>query len=167
MNNWTRTLLMLGSDVVQCDGSVDWDDSETAGARIKFKDCRIAIADLKNQRYHSIELDRKVLRDLFDSTGLHDDHSRKMNIVSMIELMAIQFAFTKYPGFMIESDSQTAVISSKVLCPSINIVWRCKEDLPLPHLIATKTPQGLGTFSFSDKIPKRGWLTFNPEASNV
>ena len=165
MNNWSRTLLLLGSNVIQCDGSVDWDDSETAGARIKFKDCSIGIADLKNQEYHSIILDRKDIRDLFDSTGLHDDFSRKKNIITMVELMAIQLAFTKYPNSTIESDSQSAVMSAKVLIPRMNVVWKCRSDLPLPHEIATKTPQGSGLFRFSDKAPTRGWLKFDPYIS--
>ena len=167
MNNWGRTVSLLGSELIQCDGSIDWDDSETRGERNKFKECRIAIADLKNQRYKSIALDRKVIRNLFDSAGLHDDNSRKRNIVLMVELMAIQLAFAECPSFTIESDSQSAVVSAKILIPDVNIVWRCRSSLPLPHTIATKTPEGIGTFNFNTKEPERGWLKFDPQIPEV
>ena len=163
MSNWDRTLALLGSDVIQCDASVAWDDSVTKGQRLMFRECRVGIADLKNQKYLSIDLDRYFIGEVFDSIGLHDDGSRKCNMVQMAELMAINLAAEQCPGFEIESDCQLAVMSAKLLMPNLRITWKPRCYLPLPHLIAKETPSGTGTFKFNEQTPSRGWIQFTHE----
>lgn len=161
--NWGRVLALLGEDVVHVDGSIFWDNSTIDGERRKFAKCRIGIFCLKNSRYHSETLDRNEIRVTFDRLGLIDDQSRKNNIVSFVEARAIARAANLYPGFQIESDSQSAVVEAKALMPDLNIVWRPRADLPMSHAIAKTTPDGIGIVEIRGDRPRRDWLCFVPD----
>jgi hypothetical protein len=163
-SKWARTLeaVGLGLDVILCDGSVCWNDSNIPGARTDFLLCRIGICALPEMKYHSITVSLDEISAAFDAINLHEPTARKGQIVTLIEAKAIAKALSLYPERVVESDSLSAVVISKALHPQRELKLAPRLWVQLAHHVAKNVPDGVGQIHM-DETPGRNWLRFVPD----